>query len=178
VHTLSIFSPPSLSLIFHNISPRPLGAQGSQALRRSWLFSFAPPPFPVSPFLPRTNTLLRTAPLRPGFSPLGRHSTSACVSALIRYRVLRSFALGSHPWAPQHVRVFSRTNTLSRITRYSPLGSNPSGPTARSRAFARQYALAYCAFFALGYHPLGATARPRVFAHKYASRIARNRLGL
>ena len=39
--------------------------------------------------LSRTSTLSRTALIRPGLSSLGRHSTSACFRAQIRFRVLR-----------------------------------------------------------------------------------------
>jgi hypothetical protein len=98
--------------------------------------------------LSRTNTLSRTALFRPGLSSLGRHSTSACFRAQIRFRVLRAITLGS--WAPQHVRVLPRTNTLSRTARLSPWAFIPWAPQ-HVRVLSRTNTL---------------------------SRIARNRLGL
>jgi hypothetical protein len=150
--------------------------------------------------LSRTNTLSRTALFRPGLSPVGRHSTSACFRAQIRYRVLRSFALGSHPlgatarprafaykyafaycaqspwalipWAPQHVRVLPRTNTLSRTARLSPWALIPWAPQ-HVRVLSRTNTLSRTALFALGSHPW-APQHVRVFSRTNTlSRIAR-----
>jgi hypothetical protein len=118
----------------------------------------------------RTNTLSRTALFRPGLSSLGRHSTSACFRAQIRFRVLRAITLGS--WAPQHVRVLPRTNTLSRTARLSPWAFIPWAPQ-HVRVLSRTNTLSRIARNRLGLSSLGPHSTSACFRALIRYRVLR-----